>query len=154
MVELVHSGKVRDVYADGDDLVLVASDRISVFDVVLPTPIPDKGAILTRLSLWWFERLADVVPNHVVSAGDVPPVWAGRAVRVRRLAMVPVECIARGHLAGSALAEYRAGGGVQGIALPAGLEEGSRLPAPVFTPSTKEPAGSGRRDAPLTFEQV
>jgi phosphoribosylaminoimidazole-succinocarboxamide synthase len=153
-VELVHSGKVRDVYADGDDLVLVASDRISVFDVVLPTPIPDKGAILTQLSLWWFERLADVVPNHVVSATGVPARWAGRAVRVRRLAMVPVECIARGHLAGSALAEYRDGGGVQGVALPVGLVEGSRLPRPVFTPSTKEPAGSGRHDAPLTFEQV
>ena len=152
--ELVHSGKVRDVYADGDDLVLVASDRISVFDVVLPTAIPDKGAILTQLSLWWFERLADVVPNHVVSATDVPARWAGRAVRVRRLAMVPVECIARGYLAGSALAEYRASGGVQGIGLPGGLVEGSRLPRPVFTPSTKEPAGSGLHDAPLTFEQA
>jgi phosphoribosylaminoimidazole-succinocarboxamide synthase len=153
-MELLHSGKVRDVYADGDDLVLVASDRISVFDVVLPTPIPDKGAILTWLSLWWFERLADVVPNHVVSATDVPAQWAGRAVRCRRLSMVPVECIARGHLAGSSLAEYRAHGAVQGNPLPAGLLEGSRLPAPVFTPSTKEPAGSGRHDAPLTFEEV
>lgn len=90
-MELLHSGKVREVYGDGDDIVLVASDRVSVYDVVLPTPIPDKGAILTQLSLWWFEQLADVVPNHVVSATDVPPQWAGRAVRCRRLAMVPVE---------------------------------------------------------------
>jgi phosphoribosylaminoimidazole-succinocarboxamide synthase len=153
-LQLVHSGKVRDVYADGDDLLLVASDRISVFDVVLPTPIPDKGAILTRLSLWWFERLADVVPNHVVSAADVPAEWTGRAVRVRRLEMVPVECIARGYLAGSGLAEYRASGGVQGEELPEGLVEGSRLPAPIFTPSTKEPAGSGRHDAPLTYGET
>jgi phosphoribosylaminoimidazole-succinocarboxamide synthase len=153
-VRLVHSGKVRDVYEDGPDLVLVASDRISVYDVVLPTPIPDKGAILTRLSLWWFEQLADVVPNHVISASDVPAAWAGRAVRCRRLSMVPVECIARGYLAGSGLVEYRATGAVQGNPLPAGLVEGSRLPAPIFTPSTKEPAGSGRHDAPLTYAEV
>jgi phosphoribosylaminoimidazole-succinocarboxamide synthase len=153
-VKLVHSGKVRDVYADGEDLVLVASDRISVYDVVLPTPIPDKGAILTQLSLWWFERLAGVVPNHVMSADDVPPEWAGRAVRCRRLDMVPVECIARGYLAGASLAEYRTSGSVQGIRLPGGLVEGSRLPKPIFTPSTKEPAGSGRHDAPLEFADV
>jgi phosphoribosylaminoimidazole-succinocarboxamide synthase len=153
-MKLVHSGKVRDVYADGDDLVLVASDRISVYDVVLPTPIPDKGAILTQLSLWWFERLADVVPHHVISAEDVPPEWAGRAVRCRRLEMLPVECIARGYLAGSSLGEYRTAGSVQGIVLPEGLLEGSRLPQPVFTPTTKEPAGSGRHDAPLTFPEV
>ena len=106
-MELLHSGKVRDVWADGDDLLLVASDRISVFDVVLPTPVPDKGAVLTQLSLWWFERLADVVPHHVLSATDVPPQWAGRALRCRRLTMLPVECIARGYLAGSALADVR-----------------------------------------------
>jgi phosphoribosylaminoimidazole-succinocarboxamide synthase len=153
-VKLVHSGKVRDVYEDGSDLVLVASDRISVYDVVLPTPIPDKGAILTQLSLWWFEQLADVVPNHVVSATDVPAQWARRAVRCRRLSMVPVECIARGYLAGSGLAEYRTTGGVQGNRLPEELLEGSRLPEPIFTPSTKEPAGSGRHDAPLTFAEV
>jgi phosphoribosylaminoimidazole-succinocarboxamide synthase len=153
-VRLVHSGKVRDVYEDGSDLVLVASDRISVYDVVLPTPIPDKGAILTQLSLWWFEQLADVVPNHVVSATDVPAQWAGRAVRCRRLSMVPVECIVRGYLAGSGLAEYRTTGGVQGNRLPEGLLEGSRLPEPIFTPSTKEPAGSGRHDAPLRFAEV
>src|SRR3954471_24671637 len=99
-VKLLHQGKVRDVYADGDDLILVASDRVSVYDVVLPTPIPDKGAILTRLSLWWFERLADVVPNHVLST-DVPAEFAGRAIRCRRLEMAPVECVARGYLTGS-----------------------------------------------------
>ena len=153
-MRLIHSGKVRDVYADGDDLVLVASDRISVYDVVLPTPIPDKGALLTQLSLWWFERLADVTPNHVISAADVPPEWAGRAVRCRRLEMLPVECIARGYLAGSALGEYRGTGSVQGHRLPDGLLEGSRLPDPIFTPSTKEPAGSGRHDRPLVFQQV
>jgi phosphoribosylaminoimidazole-succinocarboxamide synthase len=153
-VRLLHRGKVRDVYEDGADLVLVASDRISVYDVVLPTPIPDKGAILTQLSLWWFEQLADVVPHHVLSASAVPPEWAGRAVRCRRLSMLPVECIARGYLAGSGLAEYWTTGAVQGNPLPQGLLEGSRLPEPVFTPSTKEPAGSGRHDAPLTYPEV
>ncbi len=148
-MELLHSGKVREVWADGDDLLLVASDRISVFDVVLPTAVPDKGAILTQLSLWWFDRIGELVPHHVLSASDVPSRWAGRAVRCRRLAMLPVEAIARGHLAGSAVADYRATGGVQGVPLPPGLVEGSQLPAPVFTPTTKEPAGSGRHDAPL-----
>src|SRR5258708_5969908 len=114
IVELVHSGKVRDVYADGDDLILVASDRVSVYDVVLPTPIPEKGRILTALSLWWFERLADIAPNHVLSATDVPPEFAGRAVRCRRLAMVPVECVARGYLAGGGLASYRAHRAIHG----------------------------------------
>ena len=148
-MELLHSGKVRDVWADGDDLLLVASDRISVFDVVLPTPVPGKGAVLTQLSLWWFERLSDVVPHHVLSSTDVPPQWAGRALRCRRLTMLPVECIARGYLAGSALADYASTGAVQGVPLPPGLEEGSALPSPVFTPTTKEAAGSGRHDAPL-----
>jgi phosphoribosylaminoimidazole-succinocarboxamide synthase len=151
-VELVHSGKVRDVYADGSDLILVASDRVSVYDVVLPTPIPDKGRILTALSLWWFERLADIAPNHVMSATDVPPEFAGRAVRCRRLAMVPVECIARGYLAGGGLDSYRATGKISGITLPAGLAEGSRLPEPVFTPTTKAPAGE--HDEPMTFADV
>ena len=151
-MELVHSGKVRDVYADGGDLILVASDRVSVYDVVLPTPIPDKGRILTALSLWWFERLADIAPNHVISATDVPPEFAGRAVRCRRLAMVPVECIARGYLAGGGLDAYRATGKISGITLPAGLAEGSRLPEPVFTPTTKAPAGE--HDEPMTFADV
>src|SRR6266704_3613352 len=127
-MELLHSGKVREVYADGDDILLVASDRVSIYDVVLPTPIPDKGKILTQLSLWWFARLADIVPNHVISASDVPAEWAGRAVRCRRLEMIPVECIARGYLAGLGLQEYRATGSVSGVPLPPGLEEGSRLP--------------------------
>jgi phosphoribosylaminoimidazole-succinocarboxamide synthase len=151
-VELLHSGKVRDVYADGDDLVLVASDRVSVYDVVLPTPIPDKGAILTRLSLWWFEQLADVLPNHVLSSTDVPAEFAGRAVRCRKLAMVPVECVARGYLAGSGLTDYRASGSVCGIPLPGGLLDGSQLPEPIFTPSTKAPLG--QHDEPMTFAEV
>jgi len=151
-VELVHSGKVRDVYLDGDDLILVASDRVSVYDVVLPTPIPEKGKLLTQLSLWWFERLADIVPHHVISATDVPEQWIGRAIRCRRLQMVPVECIARGYLAGSMLAEYRRTGTVGGVRLPDGLVEGSRLPEVLFTPTTKAPAGT--HDEPMTFDDV
>jgi phosphoribosylaminoimidazole-succinocarboxamide synthase len=150
-VELVHSGKVRDLYADGDDIILVASDRVSVYDVVLPTPIPDKGKILTQLSLWWFGRLADVVPNHVVSASDVPPEWAGRAIRCRRLEMIPVECIARGYLAGLGLASYQQSGTISGVRLPSGLLEGGKLPEPVFTPTTKASAG---HDEPLTYEET
>jgi phosphoribosylaminoimidazole-succinocarboxamide synthase len=149
-MELVHSGKVRDVYADGEDLILVASDRVSVYDVVLPTPIPDKGAILTQLSLWWFEQLADVAPNHVISE-DVPAEWAGRAIRCRRLEMYPVEFIARGYLAGLGLEEYEKQGTVSGVALPPGLAEGSRLPAPIFTPTTKATVG---HDEFITFDDV
>jgi phosphoribosylaminoimidazole-succinocarboxamide synthase len=151
-VELLHSGKVRDVYADGDDLILVASDRVSVYDVILPTPIPDKGRILTQLSLWWFEQLADLIPNHVISATDVPAEFAGRAIRCRRLRMVPVECVARGYLTGGGLTEYRATGAVSGVALPTGLDEASRLPSPIFTPSTKAPAG--QHDEPIPFSAV
>ncbi len=151
-MQLVHSGKVRDVYRDGEDLVLVATDRISVYDVVLPTPVPGKGAMLTQLSLWWFERLADIVPHHVVSATDVPAQYAGRAVRCRRLEMVPVECIARGYLSGLGLAEYRKHGSICGVPLPAGLVEGSKLPAPIFTPTTKAPLGE--HDEFVTFDHV
>jgi phosphoribosylaminoimidazole-succinocarboxamide synthase len=151
-VELLHSGKVRDVYADGEDLILVASDRVSVYDVVLPTPIPDKGKILTALSLWWFDRLADVLPNHVISATDVPAEYAGRAIRCRRLEMVPVECVARGYLTGSGLKDYQACGVVSGVALPPGLVDGSRLPEPIFTPTTKAPMGT--HDEPITFDDV
>jgi phosphoribosylaminoimidazole-succinocarboxamide synthase len=151
-VKLLHSGKVRDVYADGDDLLLVASDRISIYDVVLPTPIPDKGALLTQLSLWWFERLGDIVANHVVSATDVPDEFAGRAIRCRRLEMLSVECIARGYLVGMGLQEYRKNGTVSGIALPPGLVEGSRLPEPIFTPTTKAPVGE--HDEFMTFDDV
>jgi phosphoribosylaminoimidazole-succinocarboxamide synthase len=153
---LLHSGKVRDVYAVGDDkILLVASDRLSAYDVILPTPIPDKGAVLTGLSLWWFEQLADVVPNHVVSA-DMralgQPELQGRAVLVDRLEMVSVECVARGYLTGGGLTDYNATGVVSGVSLPPGLVDGSRLPEPIFTPSTKAPVGE--HDEPITFDQV
>lgn len=151
-MELVHSGKVRDVYADGEDLVLVASDRVSVYDVVLPTPIPDKGRLLTRLSLWWFDRLADLTPHHVISADDVPAKFAGRAIRCRRLEMIGVECIARGYLAGSGLAEYEKHGTISGVPLPPGLVEGSKLPEPIFTPTTKAPLGE--HDEFITYDDV
>jgi phosphoribosylaminoimidazole-succinocarboxamide synthase len=150
-VRLLHSGKVRDVYLDGDDLVLVASDRVSIYDVVLPTPIPDKGAVLTRLSLWWFERLADLVPNHVLGT-DVPAEFAGRAMRCRRLDMLPVECVARGYLTGSGLKDYGRTGAVSGVELPPGLVDGSRLPEPIFTPSTKAPLGE--HDEAITYADV
>lgn len=140
-MELIHSGKIRDVYADDGDLLLVASDKVSVYDVVLPTLIPDKGKILTQLSLWWFGQLADIVPNHVISAEDVPAEWAGRAIRCRRLDMLPVECIARGYLAGLGLDSYKASRSISGVLLPPGLSEGSKLPEPVFTPSTKATEG-------------
>ena len=151
-MQLLHSGKVRDVYADRGDVVLVASDRVSVYDVVLPTPIPGKGRILTALSLWWFDRLAGAAPNHVISASDVPEEFAGRAIRCQRLEMLPVECIARGYLTGLGLASYRQSGSVSGVRLPAGLTEGSRLPEPVFTPTTKAPAGE--HDEFMTFDDV
>jgi phosphoribosylaminoimidazole-succinocarboxamide synthase len=112
-----------------------------VYDVVLPTPIPDKGKILTQLSLWWFDQLADIVPNHVISADDVPAEWSGRAIRCQRLDMLPVECIARGYLAGLGLESYRASGTISAIPIPPGLAEGSRLPEPVFTPTTKATVG-------------
>jgi phosphoribosylaminoimidazole-succinocarboxamide synthase len=150
-LELLHSGKIRDVYADGADILLVASDKISVYDVVLPTPIPGKGKILTQLSLWWFDQLAGLVPNHVISATDVPPEWAGRAIRCQRLDMLPVECIARGYLAGLGLASYRESGAVSGVAIPPGLSEGSRLPEPVFTPTTKATTG---HDEFMTYADV
>jgi len=148
----LHSGKVRDLYElPGGDLLMVASDRISIFDFVLDTTIPDKGEILTRMSLWWFDRLADLVPNHVVST-DVPEQVRGRAVVCESLAMYPVECVARGYLTGSGLLDYRAGGEVCGIALPAGLEDGSRLPEPLFTPATK--AELGEHDENVSYDAV
>ena len=137
----LYSGKVREVYETDDGLLLiVATDRVSAYDHVLVTPIPDKGKILTQLSLWWFEQLADLVPNHLVVA-DIPAEFAGRAMACQKLSMVPVECVARGYLTGSALAEYRRTGTVCGAALPPGLVEASRLPEPVFTPATKAPRG-------------
>ena len=149
-MELIRRGKVRDVYGDGDDLILVASDRVSVYDVVLPTPIPDKGAILTQLSLWWFGQMAELVPNHVLSE-DVPAEWKGRAIRCRRLDMVAVECIARGYLAGLGLETYRATGSISGVRFPSGLVEADRLPEPVFTPTTKAEVG---HDEFMTMDEV
>lgn len=148
----IHSGKVRDVYADGNDLILVASDRVSVYDVVLPTPIPDKGKILTALSLWWFDQLADIIPHHVISATDVPQEWAGRAIRCRKLDMIQVECIARGYLAGLGLKEYEKYGSISAVPLPQGLAEGSKLPQTIFTPTTK--ATGGAHDEFVTFADV
>jgi phosphoribosylaminoimidazole-succinocarboxamide synthase len=136
----LYSGKVRELYETDDGLLLVATDRISAFDYVLPTEIPDKGKILTQLSLWWFGQLADVVPNHLTDA-PVPPEFTGRAMACRRLDMVQIECVARGYLAGSGTADYRATGEVCGHRLPDGLSEGSRLPEPIFTPATKAPRG-------------
>ncbi len=146
----VYSGKVRDLYETDDGvLLLVASDRISAFDYVLETEIPDKGKILTQLSLWWFEQLTDIVPNHLVDAA-IPAEFAGRATACKRLDMVPVECVARGYLAGSGLAEYRESGAVCGVPLPAGLAEGSRLPEPIFTPATKAPRGEHDENIPAS----
>jgi phosphoribosylaminoimidazole-succinocarboxamide synthase len=150
-MELIHSGKVREVYADGDDIILVASDRVSIYDVVLPTPVPGKGRILTQLSLWWFDRLADITPNHVISAADVPHEWRGRAIRCQKLDMIGVECIARGYLAGLGLTSYNQDGSISGVALPAGLGEASRLAEPVFTPTTKAAVG---HDEPMTYSGV
>jgi phosphoribosylaminoimidazole-succinocarboxamide synthase len=152
----LHSGKVRDLYRidSGEHagrLLMVASDRISAFDFVLDSTIPDKGEILTRMSLWWFGRLADVVPHHVVST-DVPAAVRGRAVICEPLEMFPVECVARGYLTGSGLLDYRATGEVCGIPLPPGLEDGSRLPEPVFTPATK--AELGEHDENVSYDAV
>ncbi|MFC4111508.1 phosphoribosylaminoimidazolesuccinocarboxamide synthase [Nonomuraea zeae] len=144
----LHSGKVRDLYETDDGLLLmVASDRISAFDHVLEPGIPDKGAVLTQMSLWWFDQLKDVVPNHIVSRGD-----DARSVLCRPLTMVQVECVARGYLTGSGLVDYRREGVVSGVRLPEGLEDGSRLPEPIFTPSSKAPMGE--HDEPITYEQV
>lgn len=148
----LHSGKVRDLYALADGrLLMVASDRISAYDVVLTPDIPDKGRVLTQLSLWWFDQLADLVPHHVLSC-DVPAQVSGRAVVCERLQMFPVECVARGYLAGSGLADYRRTGEVCGVALPDGLEDGSRLPGPIFTPATK--AARGEHDQNVAYDAV
>jgi phosphoribosylaminoimidazole-succinocarboxamide synthase len=152
----VHSGKVRDLYEivggpHTGHLLMVASDRISAFDHVLDSTIPDKGEILTRLSLWWFDRLGDLVSNHVVST-EVPAEVEGRALICQRLAMFPVECVARGYLTGSGLADYDATGEVCGNRLPAGLVDGSRLPQPIFTPATK--AELGDHDENVSYEHV
>lgn len=152
----LHTGKVRDLYRidEGEHagrLLMVASDRISAYDFVLDTAIPDKGEILTRMSLWWFDQLSDIVPHHVVST-DVPEQVRGRAVICEPLDMFPVECVARGYLTGSGLADYRRTGEVCGISLPGGLEDGSRLPEPIFTPATK--AAVGDHDENVSYEAV
>jgi phosphoribosylaminoimidazole-succinocarboxamide synthase len=154
-LEHLAAGKVRDLYRGPHGLLLVvASDRVSAYDHVLPTPIPDKGRVLTALSVWWFDRLADLVPHHLVSADDpaIPQRWRGRAMLVRRLEMLPVECVARGYLAGSGVAAYRETGAVSGVDLPPGLQDGSRLPEPIFTPTTKAPPG--RHDEAMTLADV
>ena len=150
----VYSGKVRDLYEPEDDagaLLIVATDRISAYDHVLASTIPDKGRVLTALSVWWFERIGDLVPNHVFST-DVPGPVRGRALLCERLDMVPVECVARGYLTGSGLEDYRTVGSVCGMALPAGLVDGSRLPSPIFTPATK--AELGEHDVNVDFGYV
>jgi len=160
----VYSGKIRELYAPIDEstgqsggearkdrLLLVATDRISAYDHILDSEIPDKGKVLTQLSLWWFDQLTDILPNHVIST-DVPEAVAGRAVLVQRLQMVPVECIGRAYLTGSGLADYAQTSSVCGVPLPVGLVDGSKLPSPIFSPSTKAPIGE--HDQPMTFAEV
>jgi len=151
-------GKVRDIYDLGDRLLIVATDRLSAFDVVLPTPIPDKGRVLTQLSMFWFDKLADVVPHHVLSAkdfsGELAPYAGeldGRAMLVRRTEPVPIECVVRGYISGSGWKDYQKTGGICGIPLPAGLRESDRLPEPIFTPSTKATSG---HDENISFEET
>ncbi|MDN3296421.1 phosphoribosylaminoimidazolesuccinocarboxamide synthase [Streptomyces ficellus] len=152
----LHTGKVRELYQnEAGDLVMVASDRISAYDWVLPTAIPDKGRVLTQLSLWWFDRLSDLIPHHVISTeppAGAPADWAGRTLVCKSLRMIPVECVARGYLTGSGLAEYNESRTVCGLALPEGLTDGSELPAPIFTPATK--AAVGDHDENVSYEEV
>jgi phosphoribosylaminoimidazole-succinocarboxamide synthase len=149
---LLASGKVRELYELGDDLLMVASDRISTYDVVHPTPIPDKGRVLTALSVLWFDLTRDLIPNHLITATeDVPDEFRGRGLRVKRLEMLPVECVVRGYLSGSGWKDYLATGRVSGIELPPGLRESDQLPEPLFTPSTKADVG---HDEAIDFEQA
>ena len=149
---LIHAGKVREMYAlPAGDVLMVATDNISAFDYILPTPIPGKGAVLTQLSLWWFERLRDLVPDHVVSV-DVPDAVKGRAIVVEKLDMVPVECVARGYLTGSGWVEYQRSRTVCGVPLPDGLRDGDKLPAPIFTPAIK--AELGEHDENVDFATI
>ncbi|NBV90195.1 MAG: phosphoribosylaminoimidazolesuccinocarboxamide synthase, partial [Actinobacteria bacterium] len=149
--EHVYSGKVRDLFQTPEGkLLFVASDRISAFDHILPTQIPDKGKILTAMSLWWFDRLEDIVPNHIIST-NVPTAVAGRATICERLEMFPVECVVRGYLTGSGLIDYRNAGAICGVGLPPGLVDGSKLPKPIFTPATK--AALGDHDENVTFDE-
>jgi phosphoribosylaminoimidazole-succinocarboxamide synthase len=151
-------GKVRDIYDLGDKLLIVATDRLSAFDVILPTPIPDKGRVLTQLSLFWFDLLRDVIPNHVLSATEFPAAFdahrddlAGRSMVVRKTRPLPIECVVRGYVSGSGWKDYRATGKICGIPLPAGLRESDRLPEPIFTPATKAASG---HDENISFEQA
>jgi phosphoribosylaminoimidazole-succinocarboxamide synthase len=151
-------GKVRDIYEFGDRLLIVATDRLSAFDVVLPTPIPDKGRVLTQLSLFWFDKLQDLAPNHVLSATEFPPEVAshreelrGRAMLVRRTEPIPIECVVRGYISGSGWKDYQRSGRVCGVPLPPGLRESDRLPEPIFTPSTKATSG---HDENISFEEA
>ena len=151
-------GKVRDIYDLGDQLLIVATDRLSAFDVILPTPIPDKGRVLTQLSLFWFELLSDVIPNHVLSATEFPPPFdahreelTGRSMLVRKTEPLPIECVVRGYVSGSGWKDYQATGKICGIALPAGLRESDRLPEPIFTPATKAATG---HDENISFERA
>ncbi|MER5777225.1 phosphoribosylaminoimidazolesuccinocarboxamide synthase [Streptomyces sp. NPDC002039] len=152
----LHTGKVRDLYRDEDgNLVMVASDRMSAFDWVLPTEIPDKGRVLTQLSLWWFDQLKGIVPNHVIGTtlpAGAPADWAGRTLICQNLDMVPIECVARGYLTGSGLAEYDRTRTVCGLGLPEGLVDGSELPGPIFTPAAK--AEVGEHDENVSYEEV
>jgi phosphoribosylaminoimidazole-succinocarboxamide synthase len=150
-LKLHSSGKVREIYDLDGDLLMVASDRISAYDVVLPDPIPDKGRVLTQMSIFWFETTSGIVPNHFISE-DVPDEVAGRAIRVRKLDMYPVECVVRGYLSGSGWREYRDSGTVCGIELPEGLSESEKLPEPIFTPATK--AEQGDHDENVSFERA
>ena len=150
-LKLHGSGKVREIYEDGDDLIMVASDRISVYDVILPTEIPDKGKVLTQMSLFWFELTEEIVPNHFLSE-DVPPEAAGRGMRVRKLDMFPIECVVRGYLSGSGWKEYQRTGAVCGIGLPDGLQESEKLREPIFTPATK--ADLGEHDENIDFDRA
>jgi len=151
-------GKVRDIYDLGDKLLIVATDRLSAFDVILPTPIPDKGRVLTQLSLFWFDLLKDIIPNHVISATDFPAPYAafrddlaGRSMVVRKTQPLPIECVVRGYVSGSGWKDYKAAGKICGIALPAGLRESDRLPEPIFTPATKAATG---HDENISFDQA
>jgi len=157
-LRLRRRGKVRDIYDLGDRLLIVATDRLSAFDVVLPTPIPDKGRVLTQLSVFWFETLREIVPHHVLSATEFPPELApyseqlqGRAMLVRRAEPLPIECVVRGYISGSAWKDYQATRAICGIKLPAGLRESERLPEPIFTPATKAQSG---HDENISFEEA
>jgi phosphoribosylaminoimidazole-succinocarboxamide synthase len=150
-LKLHGSGKVREIYEDGDELIMVASDRISVYDVILPTGIPEKGKVLTQMSLFWFELTGDIVPNHFISE-QVPAEAAGRGMRVRKLDMYPIECVVRGYLSGSGWREYRDTGAICGIQLPGALTESEKLPEPIFTPATK--AELGEHDENIDFDRA